>query len=133
MSSSYSPYSQIYISPKLLIESTVKVLPSTTEYDIFTCYTLEDVDAVLAKLTYSDPSVMSIKDEAGAALTVGGVVVLFVSYAVPGIREGSVLYTIISGGGAVSTLGGGVLWFSDLMEKMENARIKEVIEELKLI
>ena len=126
---SSTPYSEIYISPKLLVEATCKNLPDTEKYEIYECYTPEDIDAVIAKLTYSDPQKTSIKETFTDVCTIGGMTLVIIGLAIPGGKEAGAIYYITVYGGAATTSGGFLVWLSDKINKFENARIEEVIEE----
>ncbi len=118
-----------FISPKLLVESTCKVLPDSNNYKVYTCYKKSDVDAVVANLTYTDPSaeagfLESIDEMAG----IGGAMIIVVTL-IPGVKEVTLVsYILLYGGEAVSYIGL-ISWMSEQIEKYENERIKEVIQK----
>ena len=118
-----------FISPKLLVESTCKVLPDSNNYKVYTCYTKSDVDAIIANLTYTDPSA-----EAGFLESIdkmaaeGGFLIMLVSL-IPGVKEVSLVSHILLYGGGISSGIGTISWMSDVIEKYENESIKEVIQK----
>ena len=122
-----------FISPKLLVESTCKVLPDSNNYKVYTCYTKSDVDAIIANLTYTDPSV-----EAGFLESIdkmaaeGGFLIMLVSL-IPGVKEVSLVSHILLYGGGISSGIGTISWMSDVIEKYENESIKEVIQKGNLL
>jgi hypothetical protein len=123
-----APNSRVYITPELLIDSTCRVLPDNQEYEIYTCYTEDDVTTVMANLTYEDPNdKMDIINAIGKAMTYGGVVILVISVAV--VPEKSVLIAaLLKYAGSITTISGAVTTFIIDILKLEDIRIKEVIQ-----
>ena len=118
-----------FISPKLLVESTCKVLPDSNNYKVYTCYTKSDVDAIIANLTYTDPSAeanfLELIDEMAG---IGGAMIIVVTL-IPGVKEVTLVsYILLYSGEAVSYIGL-ISWMSEQIEKYENERIKEVIQK----
>jgi hypothetical protein len=114
------PYEKIFISPKLLVESPCKVLPDAKNYTIYECYTTDDVDQIMAKITYDDPTAKAdLKETITDAVTVGGFAIMIVGLAIPGIREGTVLYAITVYGGASCTTVGASSWLIDKLQLLD--------------
>ncbi len=118
-----------FISPKLLVESTCKVLPDSNNYKVYTCYTKSDVDAVVANLTYTDPSAEAgFLESIDKMATEGGFLIMLVTL-IPGVKEVTLVSYILLYGGGVSSGIGTISWMSDVIEKYENESIKEVIQK----
>jgi len=122
----FIPYAQMYISPRLLIEATVKVLPDSN-YEVVTCYTKADVDAIMAKITYDDVDKQSMKMIAmGAMETVGTVT------AVLGFYEAemfSLVWLISTGGGMTLTYTSNMLFFESILDYYNHKEFKKAIEK----
>ena len=116
----------MYITPQLLADATVN---DSNEYTIYECHSMEDVDKIMAMITYVDPtSEATLMENVSDAFTYGGVALLAISF-LPGVKEGTVIWYICTYGGAASTSFGFIEKLLDKLEISESAHLKNVISE----
>lgn len=117
---------QIYITPQLLADATIN---DSNEYSYYECHSMEDVEKIMAIITYDDPTKTTIFDDIGPAFfTVGGVLLVVISHCHP-LAEIVFVAKCIKYGGEISTLTGGLYWLLDIFEKSESASFKNIISK----
>lgn len=115
---------KLYVTPQLLADAT---LNDSNEYTIYECHSMEEVDKIMAMITYVDPtSQANLTEKASDALVAGGVVLMIVSF-IPGVNKIAWVGAICKYGGAAATAIGGIEWLLDKLELSERAHLKNVI------
>ena len=123
-------YVRNYISPKLLIEATCKQLPNNNEYDIYTCYTEDDIIKVLESLNFEDPREKEdTLSTLNKVLVYSGVIVLVVGNFIPGVKEIKILNLLSNSIGGVSTVGGSFIQIYNDLKALEDERLANIITE----
>lgn len=116
----YYPTSELYITPKLLVDATCGKIDN--DYEVYTIYTENDIKKVMPYISETNKS--ELNSLLGTIVSLGGVALLFVPE-----PSSKVAYFILKATGTSMTIIGGTTAGYSILEDLKIQHIQDVITE----